>query len=555
MDNNCDGLADELADTARGQVLVDDPVSQLGAQMGRSVAGLGDIDGDGAEDFAVGVPQEETSNGVRAGKVLIFSGADRSVYCTIRDEHGNPTARLGFSMSTVDDLDGDGLRDLAIGSFKRSTPAAQQAGAVLVFSTRNCQKIRALYDPIGFANSTLGFSLSTMGDLTGDGVGELIVGAPGFDYPEAEGGYALVISPTDGSIVHRIEDAPDSVGDRLGFAVAGVGDADGDGTPDFAVGAPNRMRTGLVGTIQVYSGSDGSLLHQVWDGDRNLGHALTRGADLSGDGSPDFVASSGEAGRASVFSASSGSRLWQLSESQPENGGADRISLVPDRDGDNVPEILLGRPSAAFGAGKALLFSGASGTLLDTLENEDSTNAESVGSSVGYADVNGDGRDDLLVGSTGRSQERGAAYICLDESDCDGDGAAPYGGADCDDGDASTYRDAEEVLDGKDNQCPPNAGAGAVDDLSGTIGFFDPYDPTVLSWPAQPGASLYEVARSPSPIFDGSCSSELTEGTSWIDPLTPSPGSAFHYLVRATEALVGSWGLRSDGTERLAQCP
>ena len=126
---------------------------------------------------------------------------------------------------------------------------------------------------------------------------------------------------------------------------------------------------------------------------------------------------------------------------------------------------------------------------------------------------------------------------------------------DCDDGNAATYPGADELNDGEDNQCPGDPGFGVADEISGDAGFYNPADEDEYSWPAQTGATLYEVARSNDPGFSIDCTTITTGDTRWVDSTPLPPGVAFYYLVRPTAPNAGSWGQDSDGVERNDVCP
>ena len=107
-----------------------------------------------------------------------------------------------------------------------------------------------------------------------------------------------------------------------------------------------------------------------------------------------------------------------------------------------------------------------------------------------------------------------------------------------------------EVNDGLDNDCN-----GLRDEIKGNAGFHTPFDDTTYSWPAQPGASEYQVARSTSPDFSG-CVTVNTSDT-FITAGPPPPGENFYFLVRAVSPNVGSWGQDSGllpGAERDIPC-
>jgi hypothetical protein len=150
-----------------------------------------------------------------------------------------------------------------------------------------------------------------------------------------------------------------------------------------------------------------------------------------------------------------------------------------------------------------------------------------------------------------------SAGLC---SDGDGDGvyAGPGctgGPVDCDDADPDVYPGAGELNDGKDNQCPGDPGYGIIDELAGTAGFTIPGDPSQLCWPVQPGATQYEVIRSPAPDFSVGCASFVTAGSCWTETGSPATGVTWYYLVRPVAPFVGSWGQDATGNERTIVCP
>jgi hypothetical protein len=141
------------------------------------------------------------------------------------------------------------------------------------------------------------------------------------------------------------------------------------------------------------------------------------------------------------------------------------------------------------------------------------------------------------------------------EFDNDGDGTSACAG-DCDDTDAATHPGATEINDGKDNQCVGSQGYGLIDETSGVSGFTSAVNPkTEYSWPAQQGATSWEVARAVSPDFSAGCGTVATTVPLWNDPEVPAPGQAFYYLNRPLAPFVGSWGAHSSGVEWAAVCP
>ncbi len=137
--------------------------------------------------------------------------------------------------------------------------------------------------------------------------------------------------------------------------------------------------------------------------------------------------------------------------------------------------------------------------------------------------------------------------------DTDGDGFGD--GCDCEPTLAEVYPGASEVNDGIDNQCPGDYGYGQADEAAYGGGFHDPGNPDLYSWPTQPGATGYQVARARSATFDADCTLFAT-GDGWIvDPELPDPDGLFCYLYRASTPFPGSWGVGSDGLPRSVDCP
>jgi hypothetical protein len=139
------------------------------------------------------------------------------------------------------------------------------------------------------------------------------------------------------------------------------------------------------------------------------------------------------------------------------------------------------------------------------------------------------------------------------EADLDGDTWSACAG-DCDDGYYYTFPGASERNDTRDNQCSGDPGFGLVDEVSGSAGFSVPGDPAQFCWPAQAGATEYQVLRSTARDFAGGCASFVTGSTCWSDPTLPASKAAFHYLVRTLAPHVGSLGADSAGVERAGVC-
>lgn len=182
---------------------------------------------------------------------------------------------------------------------------------------------------------------------------------------------ALAASLSAQNPIHNLRGAEN---DRLGTAVAGLGDIDGDRVPDFAVGVPRHGIPGQTGKVIVVRGATGMPICEISSpvvGD-GFGHALRRCGDVDHDGTEDFIVGAPlddtvatDAGAAYVCSGATGVFLFTF---RPDSTGGEfgySVSGAGDTNGDGWPELLVGAPRAA-GQGRAYLFSGRDGARLST---------------------------------------------------------------------------------------------------------------------------------------------------------------------------------------------
>jgi hypothetical protein len=141
----------------------------------------------------------------------------------------------------------------------------------------------------------------------------------------------------------------------------------------------------------------------------------------------------------------------------------------------------------------------------------------------------------------------------VDQADADRDLVGDL--CDCAPADPSRYPGAPETNDGVDNQCPGEPGWGLVDESTGPSGFRNVVDKHEYSWTGQPGATLYEIARSNVRDFSSGCTVVTTPLTFWEDAEIPLSGETLYYLHRPLAPHPGSWGADSAGQERITVCP
>jgi hypothetical protein len=241
-----------------------------GDELGTAVSGASDVNGDGRADVIVGA-QHADPGGTDSGAACVFSGADGSLLHTFV---GLAHALAGKAVAGIDDVNGDGRGDLAVGF----PGEGSGFGAARVFSGSD----GALLDTLAYGSSTFskfGSSLAAASDIDGDGIGDFIVGETGGS------GKVRVFSGATGAVLLFLK--PTYTWD-FGASVANAGDVNGDGVGDILVGEPDVTFTGdeKMGHVFVYSGRDGSLLWQLAGASNHdaFGTAVAGVGDRDGDG-------------------------------------------------------------------------------------------------------------------------------------------------------------------------------------------------------------------------------------------------------------------------------
>jgi len=347
-----------------------------------------------------------------AATLFPFASAGAQVEAWLRPGEAGGDA-LGETLATCADRDGDGVPELLAGA-PRSDFAGPSVGRVYVLSGATGAVLERLD---GTMNSELyGDALARVEDLDGDGWDDWMVGAPWASIGAARTGRAEARSGRDGSLLLTVDGfEPFSF---TGSAVAGLGDANGDGTPDVLVCAPFEDSNGIdSGSVSVHSGVNG-----VWirthpgdlGGDRLGVSALSLG-DVDGDGVGDYGAGTphgnGGLGLLRVWSGQTGAVVYTRLGTELDAGFASAAASVGDLTGDGRREVAIGVPAsdlAGTDAGFVLVINGSTGAFVRQLPGAP---GERLGASVADAgDWNGDGTPDVLAGAPGATGG-GAAYL------------------------------------------------------------------------------------------------------------------------------------------------
>ncbi len=370
--------------------------------FGSAIGDLGDLEADGVTDLAVGAPGDDDGGSGRGAVWVLFMNSNGRVDINtkISDRRGGFLGRLrdndhfGSAVAGTGDLNSDGVNDLAVGAPGNNENKTGQGAVWLLFldaQGRVNQHRKISENSGGFfgkldSGDHFGSAVTRIGDVNGDGVSDLAVGAPDTDEGANNAGAVWILFMSADGL--RVESwrkiANDSGGlgnklkadDRFGAAVAGIGDLDGDGTPDLAVGVPGfddgSNNQGAVRILfldslgrvrdqqKISSGSggfDGKL-----EADDGFGSAVANVGDLDNDGTPDLAVGipndndgSTAAGAVWVLLMEATGRVRESQKISANKGGFDgnlktddhfgsAVAGIGDLDGNGTPDMSVGAP-------------------------------------------------------------------------------------------------------------------------------------------------------------------------------------------------------------------
>jgi hypothetical protein len=277
---------------------------------------------------------------------------------------GSEHSAFGRSVDVIGDVDGDGIDDLVVGAPSLAGGGHLNGGCFVLSGASGA----LLHSVVAGPTSTfMGHRVSRLGDVNGDGVPDYYALASEHFATSSQFGRLSVRSGVDGSQLHAFE------GEFFFSSPADdLGDVDGDGVSDYIVGSPGYPQASYAGRVWVRSGADGSAIYTYTGSGSHgsLGRAVAGVGDLDGDGRGDFAYSSiaGSEYWVEIRSGATGNLIHVLKEPSSSYQFGNSLDSAGDVDADGVPDLLIGRRQQGLVAGELHVHSGSTGLRLYTVQ-------------------------------------------------------------------------------------------------------------------------------------------------------------------------------------------
>ncbi|NIJ53990.1 FG-GAP-like repeat-containing protein [Dyadobacter arcticus] len=416
--------------------------NQTGGQMGQALALAGDVNADGYSDVIIGAYQYDKGQ-INEGVAAIYHGSAQGIAnaATSVMESDQVNAQMGYSVRGAGDVNGDGYSDVIV-SAPLYDKGQIDEGVVFVYhgSALGVNINAVSIFECNQAGALLGWSVSGAGDVNGDGYSDVIVGAPLYDNGQTnEGGVFVYNGSAAGlspQIVLKLES--NQVGGQMGHALASAGDVNGDGYADVVIGAYqyDKGQTN-EGVGAIYQGSAqglGGNASSVLDGDQTEGRmsfSIASAGDVNGDGYSDIIVGApmfdkGENDEGAAFvwhgmaSGVMSLAAHTLEVNQQNASFGFSTASAGDVNGDGFGDVVIGAfnfDNGQINSGAAFIYYGSPNGLNFIQPTKLGSNVPFAhfGSSVsGAGDINGDGYGDVIVGAPyygNNEEDEGAVYV------------------------------------------------------------------------------------------------------------------------------------------------
>ncbi len=459
-DDDCDGQADSPVDLSSTNAIIGE---LAGDRSGVALSGAGDVDGDGHADLLVGA--SEAGEGTMNGAAYLLLGpvtASMSLADAPTRLRGNDGSLAGSSLAGLGDMNGDELDDFAVGAYLDGNGSNYDSGAVYIWYGGQLPADENLSMGEGQLSCDpdqdhAGRSVAAAGDVDRDGLDDLLVSTltPTEDGEGEVAAAVLWLGPVTGlkyaidgeAVLLAGQSELDGLEGLESFHPVGAGDANGDGYADILTG------WSAAGGVNAYIGAAYLVLGEVsgtmeltdaegvWSGGNDYdfaGCAAAGVGDVNDDGYDDLlVGAYGEDSGGDVAGAAylllgpaTGEHALEqaagrLTGERAGDMAGNAVSAAGDVDDDGHADLLVG--AAAEGsngayAGTAYLVLGPVSGNRSLADADLRLRGDALGDQAGYSlaaagDMNGDGQDDVLVGAPGSDQggsDAGAAFLVLD---------------------------------------------------------------------------------------------------------------------------------------------
>ena len=382
---------------------------------GYFVSGGGDVNGDGYSDIIIGAPNYNSNTGRAYVYIQSMRGTDSPDFIL---SAGMQNSEFAYSVSDAGDINSDGYDDIIVGAYQYNI----NSGRAYIYFGGNSMNNTADVILNGAIFDYMGYSVSGAGDVNVDGYDDVIVGAVG--YMGGYGGAFIYYGGVNMDTTSDVILTGTSLFEYFGCSVSGAGDVNGDGFDDVIVGAyAFNINTGkaeiFYGGFPMDNQPDVTLMGEVTGS--YFGYPVSGAGDVNADGFEDVIVGAygydDNCGRAYVYFGGTnmniGADVIMTGEGTMNMFGYS-VSDAGDINSDGYDDVIVGAYNY-LGRGKAYIYYGGmnvDNTADVTMLGEELPGA--FGCSVsGAGDVNGDGYDDVIVGSFYYNSQAGKAYIFL----------------------------------------------------------------------------------------------------------------------------------------------